>query len=372
MKRSITWSFMLIIIGVANVFTQEKKEQDSHKITLSTYIDGYLSGYDNDLSQQEFQPFITVGARDNTFGVNVAQFGVRYEHKKVRSNLILHWGDIPEATWSSDYTMIQEANVGIKLAKGLWFDAGFFATHIGTESFLPKNNMLSATAFKTFNEPFYQAGAKLSYDDVENWYFELWALNGYNSFIDNNDAKSIGALIQHNFSENTSITYTNLYGRESADSLSIKQNRFYQNLYINQNWNDKLYVTVGFDYGLQTNSDLNDQEKTVSMYAGIVTARYKFDPKWSVSGRAEIFRDENGFISGTTLNTNNEITGYKLTGYTLGAEYRPVKNSYLRVESRYTNAAEQLEIFLRNNEMTNHRLEFLITMGLELEKIFGF
>ncbi|MEM6514916.1 MAG: outer membrane beta-barrel protein [Bacteroidota bacterium] len=280
-------------------FTQIVNAQDesTHKITLSSYVDTYFSGYDTDLSQNEFQPFITVGARDNTFGLNIAQIGVNYKHDFLRSNIILHYGDIAQATWSSEFNFVQEANIGVKLAENLWLDAGLFATHIGTESFLPKNNMLSSTAFKTFNEPFYQAGAKLSYS-VSDWDFELWALNGYNNFVDNNDAKSVGVLISKNLNESTSITYTNLYGRESLDGVNPEQNRFYQNIYLNKNWNDKWYLTVGFDYGIQTNSDLNNPNETATMYAGILTTRHQFNPKFSITGRAEIFNDKNGFISG--------------------------------------------------------------------------
>lgn len=369
MKKIMALAVAALGFTAANA---QETEENKHSLTVSGYVDSYFAGYDNDLGQQKFQPFITVGARDNTFGVNVAQFGLHYEHEKVRGNVTLHYGDIPQATWSGDFNMIQEANVGLRLTDGLWLDTGFFTTHIGTESFLPKNNMLSSTAFITYNEPFYQAGAKLSYENVENWYFELWALNGYNNYVDNNDAKSVGALISHNFSENTSITYTNIYGRESEDGISPEQNRFYQNIYLNQNWNDKVFLTLGFDYGIQTNSELDNPEETATMYGGLVTARYQFSPEWSLTGRAELFKNKNGFISGTTINTERNFAGVELTGYTLGTEYRPINNAYLRAEARYTSAADELEIFINNGQPTNNRFEVLVTMGFEIDKVFKF
>ncbi|GAA0873354.1 porin [Gangjinia marincola] len=350
----------------------QKDASVQHKLSLSAYVDTYFAGYDNDLNQQEFQPFITVGARDNTFGVNVAQVGLNYMHEKIRGNFILHYGDIPQATWSDEFNAIQEANVGVKIIDGLWLDAGFFATHIGTESFLPKNNLLSHTMYLTFNEPFYQAGAKLSYDTLENWYIELWALNGYNNFVDNNDAKSLGTLINYTISKNTSITYTNLYGRESEDSSPIDQDRFYQNIYINHHWNEKIYLIAGFDYGFQTNSDLQETNETASMYGGMITARYQFNPTFSVTGRAEIFNDKNGFISGTVIDANGNEAGIELTGFTLGTEYRPLENSYLRAEVRNTRASDDLEIFMKNDELTNNRFEVLFTMGIAFEQLFGF
>lgn len=358
------------LIACTGLYAQQEIKT-AHKLTLSSYVDTYFAGYDNDLGQQDFQPFITVGARDNTFGLNVAQLGLKYEQDKVRGTVILHYGDIPQATWSTEFNAVQEANVGVKLTDGLWLDAGFFATHIGTESFLPKNNLLSHTMYLTFNEPFYQAGAKLSYNALNLWYVELWALNGYNSFVDNNDAKSLGVLIKHDLSAATAITYTNLYGRESADGLEA-QNRFYNNIYLTHNWNEKVFLIIGFDYGTQTNSDLQKPNETATMFGGMITGRYQFNPKFSITGRVEIFNDKNGFISGTVVNTNGNPAGIQLTGYTLGAEYRPFEKAYLRAEARSTIAPSNLEIFVKNAESTNKRFEVLFTMGLELEKIFNF
>lgn len=372
MKKKI----LLVTLAITNFYVAVAQIGDSknnnQKITLKAYVDGYLSSYSNDLSQQSFQPFETVGARDNSFGVNVAQFGMHYETKWARANVTFHWGDIPQATWSTDYNQIQEANVGVRLSEGLWLDAGFFRTHIGTESFLPKDIMLSNTAYKTFFGPFYQAGAKLSYENLENWYFELWVLNGYNSFIDANDAKSVGTLITYHFNDNTNITYTNLYGRESLDDAVTPQNRFYQNLYVNHNWNEKWFVNIGFDYGIQTNSDLQTPSKTASLFAGLATLRYQCNSKWSITTRGEFFRDENGFISGTVLNTNGIVDGISLHAYSLGTEFRPIKNSYVRAETRYTQTADDLEIFVENGNLTNSRWEILVTMGLDLEKVLGF
>lgn len=363
-----------MVLSIVDSQSQTKDSlnvEKDHRFMVSGYGDSYGSAYSTNLNQQEFQPYVTVGARDNSFGVNVAQFSASYNHKFVRSTITLHWGDIPKATWSSEFNEIQEANVGVKLTEGLWLDAGFFRTHIGTESFLPKNNMLSSTAFVTYNEPFYQAGAKLSYDALKDWDFELWALNGYNNFIDNNDAKSVGALVTYNFNDDASLTYTNIYGRESEDSIEPKQNRFYQNIYLNKNWNQQVFLSVGFDYGLQTNSELQNSDATASMYGGLATLRYQFTPKFSLTGRGEIFKDKNGFISGTFENKNGETFGVEMTAFTLGAEYRPINNAYIRAEGRFTNATDNLDIFMDKNGLTNHRCELLLTMGVNFEKSFG-
>ena len=364
-------TFFVLFFLPAVVLAQEASETN-HQLSVSAYVDTYFAGYNTNLGSEDYQSFITVGARDNTFGINIAQFGIGYKSDKLSSNVILQYGDIAGATWSADFNMIQEANIGINLTDGLWLDAGFFATHIGTESFLPKNNMLSSTAFLTYNEPFYQAGAKLSYDALESWYFEFWILNGYNNFVDNNDGKSVGALITYNFNEDTSLTYTNLFGREDERNTPLRQNRFYQNVYFNKNWNDTFFLSTGLDFGIQTNSSLQNNSETASMFGGLLTTRYVFAPRWSVTGRAEIFSDNNGFISGTVINNNLEEDGVKLVGFTLGAEYKPIENSYFRLEGRSTREANDLNIFPKDDGFIDRRMELLVTLGFEIEKLFSF
>ena len=360
-----TCSFFLIIS-----ISIQAQEKDTNQLKISGYVDSYISAFSNDISQQIFQPYTTAGARNNTFGVNVAQIGLHYRSNKVRGNFIYHDGDIPQATWSADFTNLQESNAGFKVAKGLWLDMGFFRTHIGTESFLPKNNMLSQTSFITYNEPFYQAGAKLSYEAKRNWNFELWITNGYNRHVDNNDSKSIGMLVNKKLSERTSLTYTNMFGNESDDTSTVRQFRYYDNIYLNHNWRKKVFFTAGFDYGYQTNSDLNDAVDFAVYYAALLTIRYQFNTKYSITARGEFSNDKNGFINGTYSAINNNVKGIDLYGFTIGGECKPNDKSYVRLEGRYLSAGENQTIFTENGNITNTRLEVMFTMGFFIEKAF--
>ncbi|MFT5668473.1 MAG: hypothetical protein ACI9DK_002677 [Vicingaceae bacterium] len=370
LKVVISSLFLIVSISI------QAQKKDTSQLKISAYVDSYMSSFSNDLNQQTFQPYTTAGARDNTFGVNVAQIGLHYTGNSIRGNFIYHDGDIPQATWSNNFNNLQEANAGFKLLDGLWLDMGFFATHIGTESFLPKENMLGQTSFITYNEPFYQAGAKLSYGAKNHWNFELWVANGYNRHVDNNDAKSVGVQVKKEFSKNTCITYSNMYGRESDDSSAVDQYRFYNNIYLNHNWKDKIYLTAGFDLGTQTNTDLSNADKTALMYAGLLTVRYQFTPKYSVTARGEFSEDENGFINGlyqtgfVGFSLIPVYEGISLYGITLGGEYKPNDNSYIRLDGRYLATGNNQNIFIENGSVTNERLEIMITIGFFIDKAF--
>jgi hypothetical protein len=369
MKKQILTTSVLLALNVIQVDAQEEQVEKDHTINFSAYTNAYYSYFTNEMEANDLQPYTTVSPRSKRFGLNVGQVGISYNSERVRGNITLHWGDIAEATWSPEFTNVQEANIGVRLTKNWWLDTGFFTTHIGTESFLPKNNLLSSTAVATYNEPFYQSGARLSYEGSNKFYVELWAVNGYNYFLDANDAKSFGVLLSYKFNENTSLTYTNLLGRESLDDAPASQFRTYHNLYMNTSFGANVIFILGGDFGTQSNSKTPDYSETAIMYNALATLRYQFSDQWSVTGRGEIFRDESGFVSGILPARNNEIKGLHLWGLTLGSEYRPADNAYVRAEARFLEVDENTLLF-SSDYSENKRWEVMLTMGLQLGKLF--
>src|SRR6476469_1078968 len=102
-------------------------------LTLSGYADAYLAFYTDSLGPGAFQKLPTYAPRSNSICLNIVQLNAAYKTEKVRGLITLHYGDIPASSWSGTFNMIQDANVGVRLHKKLWLDAGFFRTHIGAE-----------------------------------------------------------------------------------------------------------------------------------------------------------------------------------------------------------------------------------------------
>lgn len=361
--KNVFFVFTICLISVVHA----KAQNDSTKIELTGYIDTYYASYSNKLAPDELQPYITVGPRDNQFGLNIAEIGATYNTGEVRGTFVIQYGDIAEATWSDRFKTIQEAWVGIEVTEDLWLDGGFFTTHIGAESFLPKNNYLSSTDIGTFYEPFYQSGVRLSYEKSEKFTAQFHIVSGYNLFIDNNDAKSIGMLFTYKVSEEVSFSYSNLYGRESPEG-SEKQGRSYHNLFVNWDPNNKVSAVLGGDLSTQTNSKLSDPTQTAIMFNALGKVRYRFTDNYSTTGRLEFFSDEDGFISEILVNRNGGRQGLKATAFTLGVEYAPTQQSYLRTETRWTWADKDLQIFNKGGSASNVRAEFLINMGFYFNK----
>lgn len=319
-------------------------EKDSSEVSFGGYADGYYSYYTN-ANEVALQQHDCIGAYHNNFGLNIAQLTAAYNSDRMRGVLTLHTGDIPAITWAGTYRNIQEANAGVRLAKGLWLDMGFFKTHVGTESFLPKDNLMSIITLGTFYGPFYQSGARLSYDTKSEWHFELHAINGYNLHIDNNNFKTFGVLVSHDFGDHFGMGYSAMAGQERVGQLRDGY-LIYQNIFANWNYK-KLDVQVGLDVAVANQwrpAAVVAGWLPNSLIAGLATIKYHFTEKFATSCRAEIFSDESNINSFSYSPWVNSITGMSrlspdasgmtVLGATLGFEYAPTPNGFLRIESR--------------------------------------
>lgn len=351
--------------------TAQTPDTAKHFLTLSGYVDAYYADQSGDRFSR-FTEYLTLGPRDQTFSVNVAQIGLAYESERVRGNFVYHAGDMPAAIWSPSFPNIQQANAGINLGPGWWLDAGFFLTHVGYESVLPKDNWLSSNAYLSFNEPFYQSGVRLSYEAPNDWYFELWALNGYNTFIETNRSKGGGVLVRYSPTPNTSLTYTNLVGN---DNMVTRPGRtafgVFNNFYWTQTWSDAFQTVLNVDYAFQNDADLDEPGTAANLFGGYFAGRYALDDRWSLTGRLETYQDPNGFVSGLVRSAIPEqSTGLQVSAATLGGEYRPVSNAYVRAETRLAVQSEDQALFTQNSERVDSRLEILLTVGVYFDRTF--
>lgn len=353
MKHLITLCAICFIVSAS--FAQEQKKS----LSLNAYIDAYYGHFTDNAPGLGFQKFATACPVSNKIGLNIAQISLHYQSNMVRSNIGFHHGDIVNAIWDKAIPFVQEANIGIQLFENWWFDIGLFTTHIGTESFLPKNNLLSSTALATYNEPFYQGGAKLSYEGFENASLEIWAVNGYNQFIDVNKKMSFGVLLGYDFTKNIHLTYTNIIGNEEVYPATVNAFLVYHNAYLNMDFN-KLSFIVGGDLGTYKTA-INGIVQNQSMYNMLATIRHQTTKKFSTTVRYERFNDPYGFISGIVNTTN--ATGLNIQAVTAGTEYKPTEKSYIRAEWRYLFAPKTDQIFTDSKGATNVRNEVLFTMG---------
>jgi hypothetical protein len=333
------------------------------KLSFSGYVDAYYAVYSDNVGKNQVQKFPTVSPRSNQFGLNVAMLTAKYGGDKIRSTITLHMGDIPRTTWSGNYPYLQEANAGIRLSKKVWLDAGLFRTHFGTECLMPKENYTSSVAVATYYEPYYEAGVKLNYNPTEKLSFNFFAFNGYGIYDDNNGMKSVGMLATYVFNDKWNIGYSNYVGDDSPDSSKATYMRSFHNVFINYHYK-KFKFTTGADLNFQQHSKLTNSKQSAIMWTALAIADYQIAKRTDVYSRAEIINDAHGIMTGVWIDKKGKVTGLKLWGITLGMQYKPTENSYIKLEGRLLQANSNQEIFFTNQKFVNYRWETMMNMGV--------
>jgi hypothetical protein len=338
--------------------TQFAKKIDSllrPEFRIGGYVSTYYAYYDDDSEPNGFIQFPTLAPRNDQFSLNMALISMQYRSSNLRSNITLHYGDVPASSWPATFNLIQEANAGFKISKKWWFDAGFFKTHIGLESFQPRENIASSMSIPNFYDPYYLSGAKITYMPNAKLSLQACIFNGYNEYIDNNKNKALDFSANYNLNDHISFTYNFLTCDETPDIVKTKHQRYYQNFYATFIYRK---FTIGMDanFGIQAHSLKSDSTKTGNMYAGILVAKYNIVPKFDVYSRLEYFSDPNQILTGS-LNT-----GKYIKGGTLGFELKPQKTIGISAEWRLLEC-DQL-IFRQKNTILNQRNEVIVCLDL--------
>lgn len=340
-----------------------KQEYDSTGvIKISGYIDTYYSYYTDTVGAGGFSKFPTSAPKNNQFGLNIIQVSAKYDSKRMRGVATLFYGDVPLCAWSTYLNLIQEANVGFRIYKKLWLDAGYFRTHIGLESIQPRENITSSLAMTTYFEPYFLSGAKLTWQQSEKWTFQINCFNGFSTFLETNKNKAFGASIAYNPGK-WSHTLNTIVSDEYPSNASLNHFRHYTN-YVGIFKTNQVVLGLEANFGYQQNSRLTDTTKMAYIFSGIVAIKYRFTPKLAAYARAEILSDPDEILTGPLVNENHALVGLDLIGGTLGFEYKPIPNGFFRIESRMLQTKQSERIFYYANKSTNQRFEFIASLGL--------
>ncbi len=328
-------------------------------MTLNGYAETYYV-WDTDKDKSLRQYSATSPYRDE-FRLGIAQLNGSYSTKRFRAALGFHFGDIPNVNWPDISTLrfVQEANIGFSPAKNLWFDFGYFITHIGAESIFPRYNWFNTMAFVTYFEPIFQSGVRVCYN-IKKFYSQLHILNGYNQLTDNNKNKSIGLQLGFKPNNNLDITYNNIFGNEQPSESNNPKTRLQNNLVVKFFAGKYVDILFGFDAAFQKKSQLADSNRSAAMYSGLLALRVRPYKKFSFAARYEYHNDKDGFLSGVFTNSDGALTGLIAQGFTLGVEVNPVPFGFLRLEGRYIIAKNDQKIFFDNS---NSRFEVVFSAG---------
>lgn len=333
----------------ASVFLAKAQNDSIQKpLTISGYAEVYfLADFNNPVNNTR-PGFVYSHNRNNEVNVNLAFIKANYSEKAMRANLALAAGTYMNANYAAEQGVLKniyEANVGFKISKNhnLWIDAGIMPSHIGWESAIGKDNWTLTRSIAADNSPYFETGAKISYTSPSGkWFVSGLVLNGWQRIQrpDGNTTPAFGHQLTFKPTEKLTLNSSSFIGNDKPDSL--RQMRYFHDLYAVYQVSPKFGVIAGFDIGAEQKEKGSDQYNV--WYTPVLIAKWNVSDKFSVTGRGEYYQDKNGVIIAT--GTEN---GFKTFGYSFNADYQIMPNLVFRAEIRNLNSRDA--IFLTRENM---------------------
>lgn len=354
MKRFVQSIFFLICI---NAYGQEDSIKPSLKI--SSYIEIYYSYDFGKPSNHNKPPFIYSFNRSNEVNLNLGFIKASFENKSVRANLAIMAGTYSNANLASEPGVLKniyEANAGAKIHKdkNLWIDAGVFGSHLGVESAVGKDCWNLTRSMAADNSPYYETGIKATYiSDNSKWLISGLILNGWQRIqrMNGNNTLALGHQITYAPSKKITINSSSFIGNDKPDS--VKQMRYFHNLYAKYEWNEKYGLIAGFDIGAEQKNKASSDY--YMWYTPYIQLRYILSKKITLAARGEYYHDKNQviIITGTT-------NGFQTFGYSINTDIYIHPYAVWRIEAKTLHSKDA--IFTLNN--TNSTLNYALTTSL--------
>ena len=324
---------VLFMICLYNSITTIAQEEKKNPFTISAYGEIYYLHDLNKPINNTRPPFVYSHNRSNEVNINLAYIKGNYTVDRLRANLAIGAGTYMNANYSAEPGVLKnvfEVNAGVKLSasRNLWIDAGVMPSHLGFESAIGKDNWTVTRSMLADNSPYFETGARLSYTtNNEKWYLALLYLNGWQRIqrADGNSTPAFGTQVTYKPSQAVTINYSTFIGSDKPDS--IRQMRYFQNLYSIIQVSKKFGITAGIDVGLEQKNKGGKQYN--HWYTPILIMKYAPDTKNSVTARAEYYDDANGVI----INSVHE-NGFSTFGWSINYDKTLFGNMMWRLEVR--------------------------------------
>jgi hypothetical protein len=321
------------VVAAEDSLKEVKQRPWKGQVELSGYVEAYYQ-YDFNQPQNQNRPgFVYSHNRHNEVNINLAYIKMAYAAPRLRANLALMAGTYSNANLAAEPGVLKniyEANAGINLSKKkqVWLDAGIFAAHIGFESAVSKDCWTLTRSMLADNSPYYESGLKLTYSsDNGKFLASALVLNGWQRIqrVGASSLPAFGWQIQGKPSDKILINSSSFIGTDKPDS--VRQMRYFHNLYAIFNATDKLGFILGFDAGAEQKAKKSKDYNF--WYSPVFIARYAVIDQLALAARFEYYNDNNGVIIAT-----GSPNGFETFGYSLNIDYSPISNALIRLEGK--------------------------------------
>ncbi|MBI4820530.1 MAG: porin [Deltaproteobacteria bacterium] len=343
--------------SVAAIEQSEAAESSAPQATPDLVLPFTIGGYAEALYSFNFnQPsngitnFRGFDNRHNSFTLSNVALDALWDGERISGRLTLQIGHTPSTYYLAEpaapgasgssgsgaevWKYVQQAYAGYRfdVAEGLLVTAGLCLSPVGPEGIAVRDNWNWSRSNLFFALPFYHTGARAALTLSDSVAVTLAVYNGWNSVVDNNDAKSVSLQLSFSTSDlAVAVLYFGGIERgEEAPEGSAWRNLF--DAHLTWHATDSVSFLVHANAGFEPN-DFG----TSAWVAGAVYARAKLASELYLALRGDFF-DE--LVADGPNGTASAIfwpVAWVASG-TLTVDYRPHERVSIRLEYRHDQA----------------------------------
>lgn len=351
-----------LLAGFAANAQSDSSEQKKFSLDFSAFVEVYYAYDFGKPGNHERPGFLYNHKRHNEINLNLGLLSLKAEGGNYRANIGLMVGTYAQYNLANEQELLKnvyEANAGFALNKSrsIWLDAGIFPSYIGFESVISADNYTLTRSLLAENSPYYMTGARLSFKPGEKWDIALLALNGWQRIrkLNGNTLPAFGTQLTFFPCEDVRLNWSTFAGSEFPDFT--RRMRYFNNLYGEFHFSDKISLLAGFDMGWQQEAKGNDSFHTWLTPVGVL--KVALAENWALALRGEYFQDENGVIIAT-----GTPSGFKTTGLSLNIDRRIRENAMLRLEGRWFHSEDP--IFGTGNDSTRDNYSLVCALSVKI------
>ncbi|MGH7463216.1 MAG: outer membrane beta-barrel protein, partial [Longimicrobiales bacterium] len=284
-------------------------QQDTAAVRKDTAVTVTFGGFADTCLAVQFErsevgdiPFLTQPVRNKEFNINLMFVAAKLNGPRLRGRIALQAGTSVMANYVGEpriglfsgpelTRLIQEAVAGYYIGSNVWIDGGIYFSHVGSESWISRDNWTYTRSLIAEWLPCYESGFKATWTPSSKFTGLFTVVNGWQNIFETNNDKGVGIRLDFAPSSAVSVFYSNFIGNELADTLDGRT-RFLNDIGFKVLFGERAGLMGTFDYGAQ---DVFD------WWGFSLIARVKVADMAAVVGRVERFSDPDQVLIGTGL-----------------------------------------------------------------------
>lgn len=326
--------------------------ESSLKITPTGYVEAYYA-YNFNRPPNDITNYRGFDNRHNSLTLQNVALGANAEKGPVGARVMLQIGHMPSTYYAGETTSpgasganasgpelwkyLQEAYVTYEapVGRGLQIKVGLEGSPVGMETFAVKDNWSWSRSNLYFGLPYYHTGVRLTYGLTDRLSASVAGLNGWNSVVDNNEAKSVEAHVTYRVPRK--LLAQVLYFGGIERSASAPEGQYWRHHFEAFG---QLDVTSWLAFAAEADAGFEDNRfGTARWYAGAAYARARALKWLYVSVRGDRFYEDLATDGAGRKSKPLFWNGVEwVSSATATLDVRPHDNISFRVEFRHDQA----------------------------------